>query len=139
MRSVKSNERLQPLRVVLSTLLLVGLASTHAAGQALNSVGIQPNEVKRGVAVDNAQIDLTMCASDLNVLQGASESAQLADIARSPECRAAIVRAQAAGMTKSQIVATLMGASGMADPNPGSAPAAGNPSAGGGTGGSGPN
>lgn len=139
MRATSRIEAPQAVRVVLLTLLMVPLAGGHVRAQSLNSQGIQPNEVKRGVAVDNAQIDLTMCASDLGVLQGADDSATIADIVHSPQCRAAILRAQSVGMTKAQIVATLMGASGVPDPNAGSPPPAANPSGASGAGTSPPN
>jgi hypothetical protein len=126
------------VRVVLLTLLMAGLAGRDARAQGLNAEGIQPNEVKRGVAVENAKVDLTMCASDLDVLQGADESAAIADMVHNPQCRAAILRAQSLGMTRAQIVATLMGASGVANPNPGGPPPAANPAGAAGAGGSAP-
>jgi hypothetical protein len=102
-----------------SLLLLASLLVGEASAQPLNSEGIQPNEVKRGVAAENAKLDLTMCAPEVDVLSKASESAAIAEIAQNPECRRAIVRAQEAGLTRSQIVDTLMAGSGVPDPDPG--------------------
>jgi hypothetical protein len=112
--------------VGLPVLLLASLAGVDAAAQSLNADGIQPNEVKRGVAVENAKIDLTMCAPELDTLTGAAESAAIAEIAENPQCRQAILRAQAAGLTRGQIIDILMGASAVPDANPGAPTAAAN-------------
>lgn len=82
------------------------------------------------MAVENAKLDLTMCAPEIDTLNKATESAAIADIVQNPQCRQAILRAQAAGLTKGQIVDILMGASGITDPDPGAPPA---PVPGGGT------
>lgn len=103
-----------------SVLVVVSIVSTFEAdAQPLNSEGIQPNEVKQGVAAANAKMDLTMCAPEVEVLNKASADRAASEVAQNPECRRAIVRAEEAGLTRSQIVDIIMGSSGVPDPNPG--------------------
>jgi hypothetical protein len=99
--------------------LLVTLGALEAGAQPLNSEGIQPNEVKQGVAAENAKLDLTMCAPEVEVLSKASADRAAAEVAQNPECRRAIVRAEEAGLTRSQIVDIIMSSSGVPDPDPG--------------------
>jgi hypothetical protein len=104
----------------LSVVSLIVMAGAfEARAQPLNSEGIQPNEVKQGVAVENAKLDLAMCAPEVEVLSKASADRAAAEVAQNPECRRAIVRAEEAGLTRSQIVDVIMGSSGVPDPDPG--------------------
>ena len=106
------------VRIAL-VLAIAALSPLPAGAQALNSQGIQPNEVKQAVAAENAKLDLTMCAPEVDVLNKASAETAVAEVAQNPECRRAIIRAQEAGLTRSQIVDTIMAGSGVPDPDPG--------------------
>jgi hypothetical protein len=88
--------------------LLLALAGP-AAAQPLNQGEIQPDQVNRAVDLESIKTDLTFCASELDELQGAPSERELQESVDNPDCRRAILKAQAAGMTKSQIVKILMG------------------------------
>lgn len=118
------------MKTATIALLLVSLATSRVGAQPLNDEGVQPGEVKEGVARQNAKVDLALCAPELESLQQSGSPEAIENAAQNPQCRQAIIRAREAGLSGSQIISILMGASGDPDPNPGPPPAAG--SAGGG-------
>jgi hypothetical protein len=77
--------------------------------------------------VQTAKLDLALCAPELESLRRNGTPEAIADAARNPQCRQAILRARDAGLSGPQIIDVLMGASGDPDPDPGQPPAAGDP------------
>jgi hypothetical protein len=108
--------------VVLFTVAAAAAWQTSSALAETIFDDTQSERVKGAVGRENIKLDLALCAPHLSKLQGADEGKALADSVEDPECRQAILRAQAAGFSKAQIVSILMGASGVPDPNPGAAP-----------------
>ena len=113
--------------IALLLVLLALVAASRGGAQPLNDEGVQPNEVKEGVARQNAKLDLTLCAPELESLQQSGSPEAIENAAQNPQCRQAIIRAREAGLSGSQIISILMGASGDPDPNPGPPPAGGSP------------
>jgi hypothetical protein len=101
--------------------LLLWLAGRSPA-QSLNQGAIQPDQVNRAVDLESVKVDLAFCASELDELQGAPSEQALQESVDNPDCRRAILKAQAAGMTKSQIVTILMGGADVPDSQPNQPP-----------------
>ena len=99
----------------------LAFAPAGAPAQPIDN-GIQSEQVKNAVALENAKLDLAMCASELNQLAGTPDSQALEDSVSNPDCRRAILKAQASGMSKSQIVTVLMGGAGVPDSKPNTPP-----------------
>src|SRR5262245_35675322 len=94
----------------IALLLVLLVAARGGLAQPLNDTE-QSDEVKHAVAVQNAKLDLALCAPELESLKGNGSPEAIAAAAQNPQCRQAILRARDAGMSGSQIIDVLVGAS----------------------------
>ena len=115
------SRRAKQLRAAAAALLVSALGAAPAAAQSIFD-DTQSERVEGAAGREDIKLDLALCAPHLDRLKNSGTSTALADSIEDPECRQAILRAQAAGMTKQQIVDTLMGASDMPDPDPAAPP-----------------
>ena len=91
------------------------LVACPAAAQSVD--GLSGEEVETATNLATVKTNLALCAPQLEGLRAGPDPAAFARDVQDPECRQAIVAAQAAGLSKAQIVDILMGASGVTDPN----------------------
>ena len=99
--------------VALVALLLGGAPA--AAESIFDDAGSQ--EVEQATDRLSVKTDLVLCAPHLARLRDHADAAAMHEAVEDPECRKAILNARAAGLSKAEIVSTLMGASDIPDPN----------------------
>lgn len=105
--------RLRALLVLLASVLAVPAVFAEEPPPVDLSVfdGLDAKEVDQATNRQEAKVELALCAPHLAQLKVHPDARAYARSIDDPRCRKAILNAQAAGMTKAEIVDTLMGAS----------------------------
>ncbi len=101
---------------VLPIVLVVALVAVAPVGAQSIFDDTASEQVEEATDLESVKTDLALCAPHLDRLRDGTDAEAVHESVEDPQCRKAILAAQRAGLSKSEIVDILMGASDVPDP-----------------------
>jgi len=103
------------IRRILPVVLAAAFVTARGADAQSIFEDTDSEQVEQATDLEQVKVDLALCAPHLAQLKRGPDARAMAETVEDPQCQKAVRRAQAAGLSKAEIVNLLMGASDVPD------------------------